>query len=174
MNKLLIVLSSVRENRIADTILDQVKEELKAYPEYEINVADFKQSPLPFFNLADIPSVETFAPTDENVLAWTKQVEEADKILFLVAEYNHSYTPVLKNAIDWVYKQWENKPITFLGYGWVGGARAIKHLHGVFEFLKPQINETEGNLRFNQEINLDGTPIDSKAAEVIKKVLAAL
>lgn len=172
--KLLIVISSVRERRIADTILDQVKNELKAFPDIKVDVADFKANPLPFFDSAEIPSAENFVPVHKNVAAWTKQVEEADTVLFLVAEYNHSYTSVIKNAIDWIYLQWQDKPIAFIGYGWVGGVRAIKHLHGVFEFLKPRIISPEANLRFTKEINLDGTAIGSEAADEIKKVLATL
>lgn len=172
--KLLIVMSSVRENRIADTILNQVKDELKAFPDLEVDIADFRTMPLPLFDSGDVPSAETFAPEHKNVVAWTKQVEAADVVLFLVAEYNYSFTAVLKNALDWVYKQWQDKPVALVGYGWAGGARAINHLHGVFEFLKPQLITPEANLRFTKEINLDGTSTSTEAAEEIKKVLAAL
>lgn len=173
--KLLVVLSSVRENRIADKILGYVKTELQNHPEVELTVADFKKLPLPFFDSPYTTSNENFKPTDPNVITWTNMVAEADAVLLLTAEYNHSYTPILKNAIDWIYKEWENKPLAFIGYGWVGGARAINHLHGVFEFLKPKLIQPETNLRFKKEIELDGSIIDAEVSKTaIKNTLDSL
>lgn len=175
MKKLLIVKSSIREGRLADTIMGFVQEELKDYPDFEVSEADFREMPLPFFDSPKTPTEEGFQPTDPNVLKWTKMVADADAVLLLTAEYNHSYTAVLKTAIDWVYKEWENKPVAFIGYGWVGGARAIKHLHGVFEFLKPQLVEPEANLNFMKQIGVDGSVIDSDAVSgSIRSVLDAL
>ncbi len=175
MKKLLIVLSSVRENRIADKILEHVQTHLEPYGRFEVTVADFRQMPLPFYDLPVTSSDERFQPTDPNAVKWTKMVADADAVLILTAEYNHSYTAVLKTAIDWIYKEWEDKPLAFIGYGWVGGARAINHLHGVFEFLKPKMIQPEANLRFKKEIELDGTVIDAEAtASAIKGVLDAL
>lgn len=175
MKKLLIVKSSVREGRVADTILGYVQDELKSYPDFEVSVADFKEMPLPFFDSPKTPTEEGFQPTDPNVQKWTQMVGEADAVLLLTAEYNHSYTGVLKTAIDWIYKEWENKPVAFIGYGWVGGARAINHLKGVFEFLKPQLVEPEANLNFMKQIGVDGSIMDEKAvSDAIKSVLDAL
>lgn len=174
MKKILIVLSSVRENRIADKILENVQAELKNYPDFEATIADFKELPLPLFDSPHTPADENFEATDPNVVAWTKQVAEADAVLLLTAEYNHSYTAILKNAIDWIYEEWNDKPVAFIGYGWVGGARAINHLHGVFEFLKPRLLSPEANLRFTKDIDLDGAPLNDDASTAIKGVLDAL
>lgn len=175
MKKLLIVLSSVRESRVADTILGYVREELKNYPDFDVTVADFRQMPLPFFDSPYSTSDENFKATDPNAIAWTNMVTEADAVLLLTAEYNHSFTAILKNAIDWIYKEWAEKPVAFIGYGWVGGARAINHLHGVFEVLKPRLIEPEANLRFKKEIELDGSILDTETVTAeIKKVLDAL
>jgi NAD(P)H-dependent FMN reductase len=46
----------------------------------------------------------------------------------LTAEYNHGYPAVLKNAMDWTFVEWRHKPITFVGWGNVGGARAVEQL----------------------------------------------
>ena len=43
-------------------------------------------------------------------------------------EYNHGTSGVLKNALDWVYQEWNNKPVAFVSYGGVGGARAVEQL----------------------------------------------
>lgn len=176
MKKLLIVESSVRDGRNADKILELVQNELRGYPDFEATVADFKAMPLPFFDAAQTPSTEGFAPTDENVKQWASMVAAADAVLILTAEYNHSYTPVLKNAIDWLYKEWHDKPVGFIGYGWVGAARAIKHLRDVFASnINARALESEANLRFMKEIGTDGSAIDTGAVSAaIKSVLDEL
>jgi len=173
MSKVLVVLSSVRESRIADNILAKVQEQLG---DHEVTVADFKAMPLPFFDAPVSPSAENFAPTDANVIKWTKMVEEADAIVMLVAEYNYSFTAVLKNAIDWMAKPWNEKPIALVGYGWVGGARAITQLRGVLgSMINAKPMETEANLRFMKEIDLEGNILDAPAVdEAIKTVLEEL
>ena len=161
MKKLLVVTSSVRENRIADNILKFTLSQLAGFKDYEITVADLKKLPMPFFNAPVSPSNDDFVATDENVIAWTKMVGEADGIVFLVAEYNYSMTAVLKNAIDWIYKEWAGKPVTFVGYGWVGGSRAIASLRIVMgSTIAAKATETEANLRFLKEIDLEGNIID--------------
>lgn len=132
--------------------------------------------PLPFFDSPLSPSSEDFAPTDPNVIKWTKMVEESDAIVMLVAEYNYSFTAVLKNAIDWMAKPWNEKPIALVGYGWVGGARAIIQLRGVLgSMINAKPMETEANLRFMKEIDLEGNLIDAEAAnQAIKATLEEL
>jgi len=174
--KILVVLSSVRESRIADNILNKVKEQLGAYEDYELTIADFKEMPLPFFDAPVSPSNEDFKPTDANVITWTKMVEESDAIVMLVAEYNYSFTAVLKNAIDWMAQPWNEKPIALIGYGWVGGARAITQLRGVLgSMINAKPMETEANLRFTKEIDLEGNILDEPAVNAaIKTVLEEL
>lgn len=176
MKKIVIALSSVRENRIADKILAHVQTHLAKESDYEITIADFKEMPLPFFNEPVSPSQDGFAPTDPNVKKWTSMVEESDAVIMLVAEYNYSFTAVLKNAIDWMVKPWNEKPIALIGYGWVGGARAITQLRGVLgSMINAKPMETEANLRFLKEVDLEGNIIDESATdEAIKTVLEEL
>ena len=173
MKKLLVVTSSVRESRISDNILSIVAPHLS---DYEVTVADFKEMPLPFFDSPISPASDEFAPTDPNVIKWTKMVEESDAIVMLVAEYNNSFTAVLKNAIDWMAKPWNEKPIALVGYGWVGGARAIAQLRGVLgSMIGAKAMETEANLRFMKEIDLAGNVTDDEATnQAIKAPLEEL
>jgi len=131
---------------------------------------------MPFFNVPVSPSNEHFKATDENVIKWTRMVGEADAVVMLVAEYNYSFTAVLKNAIDWIFKEWNGKPVVFVGYGWAGGARAIAQLRGVMgSLIAAQVMETEANLRFLKEIDLEGNVIDQPAVEeAIKTTLEEL
>lgn len=172
---ILLVKSSVRDGRTADKIETLVQEVLADEKDIKVEVADFKTNPLPFLDSPVNPANENFAPENENVINWTKQVDRADAVILLTAEYNHSYTAVLKNAIDWIYKEWIDKPVAFVGYGWVGGARAINHLRDVFKSnVSADTLETEANLAFNKQIELDGTPLNNEAKEAIKEVVLAL
>ena len=64
-------------------------------------------------------------------LRWQETIERFDGFIFVVAEYNHSITGVLKNALDQAYKEWIRKPFTAIGYGGTGGVRAVEHLRGI-------------------------------------------
>lgn len=175
--QLLLVKSSVRPGRVADKVEEHVQAELKNYPDFEVSVVDFKETPLPFFDSPQSTSDPAFSPTDTNVKNWTKAVEEADALLILTAEYNHTYTAVLKNAVDWIPGSvWQDKPVAFIGYGWVGGARAITQLRGLLTgFLKADLIETEANLAFTKEIDVDGNVLDAKdTSAAINEVLTAL
>ena len=59
---------------------------------------------------------------------WQQTIARFDGFIFVVAEYNHSITGALKNALDEAYNEWARKPFTAVGYGAVGGARAVEHL----------------------------------------------
>jgi NAD(P)H-dependent FMN reductase len=62
---------------------------------------------------------------------WAAKVAEADGYIMVTPEYNHGYSAVLKNALDWVFPEWNGKPVGFVSYGNAGGARAIEQLRQV-------------------------------------------
>lgn len=68
---------------------------------------------------------------DPEAIRWQQTIARFDGFIFVVAEYNHSITAALKNALDQSYKEWNRKPFTAIGYGGVGGARAVEHLRGI-------------------------------------------
>ena len=68
---------------------------------------------------------------DPKAQAWQAKIGEFDAYIFIVAEYNHSITGALKNALDHAFTEWNNKRFSALGYGGLGAARAVEHLHGI-------------------------------------------
>ena len=68
---------------------------------------------------------------DPEAIRWQETIGRFDGYIFIVAEYNHSITAVLKNALDQAYKEWARKPFTAIGYGSAGAARAIEHLRAI-------------------------------------------
>jgi NAD(P)H-dependent FMN reductase len=89
---------------------------------------DLRDYPMPFFDQPASPAwlPDGFGP--EIVRAWTRKIAEADGFIIIAPEYNRGYPAVLKNALDWVYKEWNNKPVGFVAYGGVGGARSVEQL----------------------------------------------
>jgi len=88
-------------------------------------------------------------------LRWSKIIAGADGFVFVTHEYNYSYSPVLKNAIDFLASEWAHKPVAFLSYGaTAGGARSVEHLRGVVAWLK-MYDLAEQMLLPNYFANLD-------------------
>lgn len=124
--KLAIVIGSIRQNRFAAPVAEWLEDIALQHGGFSVDVVDLKQYPLPFF--AE-PASPLWAPSqDEAARRWQKKMAEFDAYIFTAAEYNHGPTAVLKNALDYAYSEWAQKPVAFAGYGGVGGARAIEQL----------------------------------------------
>jgi len=164
---ILVVVSSARPTRAASKVLESVQKNFEGRSDVDVTVADLKEIGLPFFDSPVIPASDDFHPQNEAVLAWTKMVADADGVLFLTPEYNHSMNAIQKNAIDWIYKEWTDKPVAIVGYGWSGGSQSIKTARQVFDdsMIKTAVLPTPAMLRFTKEINIDGTPIDETAVQ---------
>ena len=128
MYKLKVILGSVRPTRFSEKVVPWVLEGIKKHPEFEADVLDLKDFELPFFNEAETPSSKKEAYKHPAVAAWTAKIADGDAYIFITPEYDRGYPGVLKNAIDWVYPEWNNKPAAFVAYGTVGGARAVEQL----------------------------------------------
>lgn len=124
--KIGIVVGSTRPNRFADKPTDWIAKIARARGDIEVEVLDLRDYPMPFFNE---PMSPAWGPSqDEVAQKWQKKVAELDGFIFIAAEYNRGPTAVLKNAIDYAYNEWNKKAVTFVGYGGVGGARAVEQL----------------------------------------------
>ena len=121
-----IVIGSTREGRFADKPAQWIYEIAKARGDIEVELVDLRDFPLPFF---DEPASPAWAPSRSEVAQkWQKKVASLDGFVMTAAEYNRAPTAVLKNAFDYAYGEWNKKAVGFVGYGGVGGARAVEHL----------------------------------------------
>jgi NAD(P)H-dependent FMN reductase len=138
MNKLniKIILGSDRPSRFGIQPAQWILEEAKKIENFEVELLDLKDYPMPFFNEAISPSRITEPYKQEFVAAFTKKIAEADGFIIVTPEYNHGYTAVLKNALDYVYKEWNKKPVSFVGYSALGAVRAIEQLRQVVAELE--------------------------------------
>src|SRR5580693_1672285 len=129
--KLAIIIGSIRVSRFAEHAARWVEEIARRRGDFEVELIDLKDYPMPLFAEEASP---LYAPSkDEVARRWQKKVGEFDAFIFTAAEYNRGPTAVLKNAFDYAYAEWSNKPVAFVGYGGVGGARAVEQLrlHGI-------------------------------------------
>lgn len=123
-----VIAGSTREGRFSDKASAWIAEEAKKQDGVTVEILDLRDYEMPFFNEAVSPSFKTEPYENEAVARFTKKIEEGDAFIMVTPEYNHSTSGVLKNAIDWVSPEWNNKPIAFVSYGSVGGARAVEQL----------------------------------------------
>ena len=124
--KLAVIIGSVRPNRFADHPAQWIRDVASKRGDFDVELIDLKDYPLPLFAETSSPA---YGPAkDPTAQRWRKKVAEFDAYIFTAAEYNRGPTAALKNALDYVYKEWNNKPVAFVGYGGVGGARAVEQL----------------------------------------------
>jgi len=127
--KIAIVVGSTRAARFADTPAEWIARIARQHADIETEVVDLRDFPMPFFD--EVASSAWVPSQNEVAQRWQKKVASFDGFIFTVAEYNHAPTGVLKNAIDYASTEWNKKPAGFVGYGSVGGARAIEQLRQI-------------------------------------------
>lgn len=124
--KIGIIISTTRQGRFADRPTQWLLDIAKARNDADYEIVDLRDYPLPYFDEPVSPRMKA----SDNAIAklWTAKLDSLGGFVFVTAEYNHAVTGVLKNALDYVYAETGRKPAAFLGYGAVGGARAVEHL----------------------------------------------
>jgi NAD(P)H-dependent FMN reductase len=134
MTKIAIILGSTRPGRngedVAHWVLENASRRTDAYFEL-VDIADYG---LPHLDEAMPPSLGRYA--QPHTLAWSEKIAEFDGYVLVTPEYNHSVPGALKNAIDFLYQEWNNKAAGFVSYGSAGGTRAVEHLRGIMAELQ--------------------------------------
>lgn len=132
MIKIQIIIGSTRDARYADKVTNWVYDHAKKDKRMEVEIVDLKDYPLPFYNDPIPPKGIKGNYNNPTAKKWVKKVSEADAYIFISPEYNHGYSAVLKNALDYPYYEWNNKPAAFVSYGaTANGARAVEQLRQV-------------------------------------------
>lgn len=130
MLKLMIVVASVRQGRIGLPIASWVREVVAADGRFDIDWADLAEISLPLMSEPNHPKLHQY--TMQHTIEWGRRVECCDAFIFVSPEYNHSYSPALKNAIDYLAREWYRKPLGTISYGGIsGGTRGVTALRPV-------------------------------------------
>ena len=126
MIKIAIVIGSTRPGRVAEAVGKWVYELAQERDDAQFEVVDIKDFNLPLLDEPVPPSQGRYSK--EHTKKWAAKIASFDGFVFVTPEYNHGISGALKNAIDFLYAEWNNKAAGFVGYGSAGGARAVEHL----------------------------------------------
>ncbi len=158
--KIAIIISSTRATRFADKPTQWFAALAAQRTDLSFEIVDLRDFPMPFFD--EVASNAWVPSTNEVAQRWQKKVAEFDGYVFITAEYNHSITAALKNALDYAYPEWVRKPAAFVGYGGVGAARAIEHLRLIMMELQMASIRTTVNILGGDfmAVSRQGKPIE--------------
>jgi NAD(P)H-dependent FMN reductase len=126
MTRIGIILGSTRPNRNGEQVARWVFDIASRRDDAEFELVDLRDYPLPHL---DEPLPASFGQyQNDHTRQWAEKIASFDGFVIVTPEYNHGTSGVLKNAIDYLYAEWNNKAVGFVSYGAVGGARAAEHL----------------------------------------------
>jgi NAD(P)H-dependent FMN reductase len=160
--KIGIILGSTRPGRNGKAVADWVFDKAQARIGADYDLIDLADYPLPHMDEPMSPMMGQYA--GEHTKAWAATIAPYDAYVFVTPEYNHSTSGVLKNAIDYLYAEWNNKAAAFVSYGGVGGARAIEHLRAICSEL--QIAHVRQQLSFSMFTDFENFSIFRPAAAI--------
>jgi NAD(P)H-dependent FMN reductase len=121
-----IIIGSTRPGRRGEAVGRWVYEVASRRSDAEYRLIDLVDHPLPHLDEPMPPSMGRYA--GDHTKRWAATIAPLDGFVFVTPEYNHSTSGVLKNAIDYLYAEWNNKAAAFVSYGGTGGTRAVEHL----------------------------------------------
>jgi NAD(P)H-dependent FMN reductase len=134
MIKIAVILGSTRPGRIGESVARWAYEIARRRSDAEFELVDIKDFNLPLLDEPIPPSMGHYS--HDHTKAWAAKIAQFDAYLFVTPEYNHGIAGALKNAIDYLYAEWNNKAAGFVGYGSAGGTRAVESLRLVMGELQ--------------------------------------
>ena len=142
MIRIAIIIGSTRPGRRADAIGRWVHEIAQQRSDAEFEIVDILAFDLPLLDEPAPPSQGKYSKP--HTVAWAAKIASFDAYVFVTPEYNHGTSGALKNAIDFLYREWNNKAAGFVGYGSAGGTRAVESLRLVMGEL--QVADVRGQV----------------------------
>ena len=129
MTVISVIVGSTRQGRFSEKPAQWIFQRLKNRGGVDARLLDLRDFPMPFFD-QPVPPAMPGRPAYENevVKKWTAEIARSDGFVFVTPEYNYGPSAVLKNALDWVYPEWNRKAAAFVSYGSAMGARGIQQL----------------------------------------------
>ncbi|WP_449277330.1 NADPH-dependent FMN reductase [Leucobacter sp. GX24907] len=162
MPKLMIILGSVREGGIGQSIGNWFREAAEQDGRFAVDYVDLRELQLPLMDEPNHPRLRKY--TKAHTVEWSKRVDEADAIVLVFPEYNYSYSAPIKNALDYLSAEWDRKPVSLVNWGGnSGGTRAQSALrptlaalgmvatHGSIEINFPQRQIEDGVFTPNEQ-----------------------
>lgn len=145
MPRIAIIAGSTRPGRNGAAVADWVLEQAAKRTDAEFELVDLADHPLPLLDEPIPASMGQYA--HEHTKEWAATIGGFDGFVFVTPEYNHTTSGVLKNAIDYLYAEWNNKAAGFVSYGSAGGVRAVENLRLIMGEL--QIADVRAQVAFS-------------------------
>jgi NAD(P)H-dependent FMN reductase len=139
-----IILGSTRPNRNGEAVANWVVDQTKRRTDARYELVDIKSFDLPLLDEPIPPSQGKYS--QPHTKRWAEKIAAFDAFVFVTPEYNHGPSGALKNAIDFLYREWNNKSAGFVSYGSSGGARAVETLRLVMAEI--QIADVRAQVMF--------------------------
>jgi len=129
MTVISVIVGSTREGRFGEKPAQWILQHLMKRDGVDARLLDLRDYPMPLFHQPATPATRGRPPyKNDVVMRWTAAIAQADGFIVVTPEYNYGPAAVLKNAIDWVYPEWNRKAIGFVSYGSAMGARSVQQL----------------------------------------------
>src|SRR5580704_7703955 len=124
-----VIIGSTRQGRFSEKPAQWILQEFQKRPVIEARLLDLRDFPMPFLDEPVPPAMPGRPPYENDVVKkWTAAIAQSDGFVFVTPEYNYGPSAVLKNAIDWVYPEWNRKAAAFVSYGGAAGVRSVQQL----------------------------------------------
>lgn len=122
-----IILGSTRPGRVGEPVADWFHGQAKEHGRFTVELVDLAQVDLPFLDEPELPQFGRYV--HQHTRDWSATVSRADAFVFVTPEYNHGPSAALKNALDFLHREWRYKPVGFVSYGGLAaGARSVQIL----------------------------------------------
>jgi NAD(P)H-dependent FMN reductase len=130
-----IIIGSTRPGRVGPAVAEWITQRAEEHGGFDVHVTDLAELDLPIFNEPNHPRLRQY--TQPHTKEWSALVEASDAFVFVTPEYNHAFNAALKNAIDYLFTEWQHKAAGIVSYGGVAaGTRATQMLKQVLTALK--------------------------------------
>jgi NAD(P)H-dependent FMN reductase len=130
-----IIIASTRPGRVGLPVAQWFHSAAEQHDGFRIELVDLAEVNLPFFDEPNHPRLRQYV--HQHTMNWSETIDRADAYVFVTPEYNYGFNAVLKNAIDFLHQEWQNKPVGFVSYGGVAaGTRAVQLLKPVVGAVK--------------------------------------
>ena len=175
METLKIITSTTREGRKGRTIADWITAMAMETANFNVELLDLAEINLPFMDEPNHPRLQQYQY--EHTKKWSESIQSADAIIIVLAEYNFGFPAPIKNALDFLFKEWQYKPVAFVSYGGVsGGIRSAQMLKQVVTTLSMYpLMESVSIPMFAKFINDEGSFVpDEKVVKSAQTMLTEL
>lgn len=173
--KIGIVMGSIRDGRANEDVAKWVKDIAENYTNNaEFEIVDLKDYPLPLFDEAASPAYTSDLKASEQQKPWAEKVTELDGYIFVTPEYNHGLPSALKNALDYVYNELNDKAAGIVSYGSAGGVRSAEQLRTVLSEFQVAHVRTQPALSLFYDWNQDGFNPSDAQTEAVETMLYQL